>query len=53
MLVMAKSAPARHLATKWRTSVSGSGERGCFSGKAATPTQKSPEDLISATSSAA
>src|ERR1700683_3271746 len=51
MLVIAKSAPARHLATKYRASVSGSGDRGCFSGKAATPTQKSPTDLIRRTSS--
>ena len=34
-------------------SVSQSGERGCFSGKAATPTQKSPDSLTSRTSSSA
>ena len=50
---MAKSAPARHLRTKFSTSVSWSGERGCFSGKAATPTQKSPELRMSRTSSSA
>src|SRR5215468_1636952 len=50
---MAKSAPARHLATKYLMSVSGSGERGCSSGNAATPTQKSPDDLTSRTSSSA
>ena len=51
--MIAKSAPARHLRTNISTSVSKSGERGCRSGNAATPTQKSPIDLISSTSSAA
>src|SRR3712207_7355107 len=35
------------------TSESGSGDRGCCSGKAATPTEKSPIERISSTSSAA
>src|ERR1700722_10076732 len=47
---MAKSAPARHFSTKCRVSVSSSDERGCRSGNAATPTQKSPEDFSSSTS---
>src|SRR5512135_491710 len=50
---MAKSAPAAHLATRWRASVSWSGESGCFSGNAATPTQKSPRPRTIRTSSAA
>src|ERR1039457_4634365 len=50
---MAKSAPARHLSMKYPRSASSLTERGCPSGKAATPTQKSPDSLIRRTSSAA
>src|ERR1039457_6121438 len=50
---MAKSAPAAHLRTKYAVSDSRSGDRGCRSGNAATPTQKSPEARIRRTRSAA
>ncbi len=50
---MAKSAPARHFAHEVLESVSQSGDRGCSSGKAATPTQKSPDALSSRTRSSA
>ena len=50
---MAKSAPARHLATKCSVSDSMLGERGCLYGNAATPTQKSPASLTSRTRSQA
>ena len=51
--MIAKSAPARHLATKFATSESMLSLRGCFSGNAATPTQKSPDARTSRTSSSA
>src|SRR4028119_234933 len=46
---MAKSAPARHLRTNISTSVSKSGERGCRSGDAATPTGKAAHERGSST----
>ena len=43
--MIAKSAPARTFPTKCSISLSQSGDRGCRSGNAATPTQKSPSTL--------